>query len=164
METLISDGGPSYISHKVKDILRTLLIGEYRSEPYHQHQNKAENRYQTAKRMTNALMNATGCPANTWLLCLEYVCDLLNHTSSPTHSGRTPLEALSGRPPDITHLLFFPFWDEVYYRVDPAEPNSGSYLKSSKTFFALCLLGSIDPNLIINTRIRLKTGTRPSNV
>ena len=131
METLISDGGSSLISQKVKDILRTLLIGEYRSEPYHQHQNKAENRYQTVKRMTNALMNATGCPANTWLLCLEYVCDLLNHTSSPTHSGRTPLEALSGRPPDITHLLFFPFWDEVYYRVDPAEPNSGSYPSSS---------------------------------
>ena len=39
-----------------------------------------------------------------------------------------------------------------------------SSLKRSKTFFALCLLGSIDPNLIINTRIRLKTVTRPSNV
>ena len=130
METLISDGGSSLISHKVKDILRTLLIGEYRSEPYHQHQNKAENRYQTVKRMTNAIMNASGCPASAWLLCLEYVCDLLNHTSSPTHSGRTPLEALTGTPPDITHLLFFPFWDEVYYRVDPSEPTSGSYPSS----------------------------------
>ena len=59
METLISDGGSSLISHKVKDILRTLLIGEYRSEPYHQHQNKAENHYQTTESMSNALMNVT---------------------------------------------------------------------------------------------------------
>ena len=131
METLISDGGSSLISHKVKDILRTLLIGEYRSEPYHQHQNKAENRYQTVKRMTNAIMNATGCPANVWLLCLEYVCDLLNHSSSHAHSGRTPIEALTGHPPDISHLLFFPFWDEVYYRVDPSEPSSGPYPSST---------------------------------
>ena len=54
---------------RLKTFFALLLIGEYRSEPYHQHQNKAENRYQTVKRMTNALMNATGCLCHTWLLC-----------------------------------------------------------------------------------------------
>ncbi|KAL7571221.1 hypothetical protein ACA910_008879 [Epithemia clementina (nom. ined.)] len=42
METLISDGGSAFISNKVKNILRTLLIADYQSEPYHRHQNKAE--------------------------------------------------------------------------------------------------------------------------
>ncbi|KAL7564284.1 hypothetical protein ACA910_014347 [Epithemia clementina (nom. ined.)] len=44
MESLISDGGAALISQKVKDILRTLVIADYQSEPYHQHQNYAENR------------------------------------------------------------------------------------------------------------------------
>ena len=56
----------------------------------------------------------------------------MNHSSSHAHSGRTPfVEALTGHPPDISHLLFFPFWDEVYYRVDPSEPSSGPYPSST---------------------------------
>ena len=43
MHTLISDGGSYEISKKVTDLLRSLFIADYQSEPYHQHQNKAEN-------------------------------------------------------------------------------------------------------------------------
>ena len=43
MHTLISDGGSYEISKKVTDLLRSLYIANYQSEPYHQHQNKAEN-------------------------------------------------------------------------------------------------------------------------
>ena len=42
MDTLISDGGKYEISKRVTDLLRSLLIQDYQSEPYHQHQNKAE--------------------------------------------------------------------------------------------------------------------------
>ena len=45
MDTLISDGGKYEISKRVTDLLRSLFIQDYQSEPYHQHQNKAENRF-----------------------------------------------------------------------------------------------------------------------
>ena len=32
-------------------------------------------------------MNTSGCPAFCWLLCLQYICVLLNHLASPTLQG-----------------------------------------------------------------------------
>ena len=48
MHTLISDGGSYEISKKVTDLLRSLFIADFQSEPYHQHQNNAENQWGTA--------------------------------------------------------------------------------------------------------------------
>ena len=62
MDTLISDGGKYEISKRVTDLLRSLFIQDYQSEPYHQHKNKAENCFGLAKRYTNTVMN--------WLPCL----------------------------------------------------------------------------------------------
>ena len=62
MDTLISDGGKYEISKPVTDLFRSLFIQDYQSEPYHQHQNKAENRFGLAKRYTNTVMNTYGCP------------------------------------------------------------------------------------------------------
>ena len=56
MDTLISDGGKYGISKRVTDLLHPLFIQDYQSEPYHQHQNKAENRFGLAKRYTNTVM------------------------------------------------------------------------------------------------------------
>ena len=42
MTTLITDGGRYEISKKVADLLKNLFIKQHESEPYHQHQNKAE--------------------------------------------------------------------------------------------------------------------------
>ena len=63
MDTLISDGGKYEISKRVTDLLRSLFIQDYQSEPYHQHQNKAENDFGLAKCYTNTVMNTSGCPA-----------------------------------------------------------------------------------------------------
>ena len=57
MTTLITDGGRYEISKKVADLLRSLFIKQHESEPYHQHQNKAEQRYGALKRYINTLMN-----------------------------------------------------------------------------------------------------------
>ena len=70
MDTLISDGGKYEISKRVTDLLRSLFIQDYQSEPYHQHQNKVENHFGLAKHYTNTVMNTSGCPACCWLLCL----------------------------------------------------------------------------------------------
>ena len=76
MDTIITDGGKHEISRKVADLLRSLFIKQYESEPYHQHQNKAEQHYVVVKRYINTLMNLTGAPAHCWLQCLTSVCFL----------------------------------------------------------------------------------------
>ena len=123
MITIITDGGTYEISKKVVDLLRSLFIKHYESEPYHQHQNKAEQHYGVVKRYINTLMNLTGAPAHCCLLCLLYVCSLLNVTASPAPGDLAPLQALTGQVPDISHFLYFSFLESVYYKVDENEPD-----------------------------------------
>ena len=123
MDTLISDGGKYEISKRVTDLLRSLFIQDYQSEPYHQHQKKAENHFGLAKCYTNTVMNTSGCPACCWLLCLQYICVVLNHLASPTLQGICPVQALEGSTPDISFLLHFSFYEPVYYRIDSSEPD-----------------------------------------
>ena len=123
MDTLISDGGKYEISQQVTDLLRSLFIQDYQSEPYHQHQDKAENHFGLAKHYTNTVMNTSGCPAFCWLLCLQYICVVLNHLASPTLQGICPVQALQGTTPDVSFMLHFSFYEPVYYRIDSSEPD-----------------------------------------
>ena len=63
MDILISDGGKYEISQRVTDLLRSLFIKDYQSEPYHQHQNKAENRFWTCQALHQH------CHEHLWLPC-----------------------------------------------------------------------------------------------
>ena len=123
MDTLISDGGKYEISKRVTDLLHSLFIQDYHSEPYHQHQNKAESCFGLAKHYTNTVMNTSGCPAYCWLLCLQYICVVLNHLASPTLQGICPVQALQGTTPDVSFMLHFSFYEPVYYRIDSSEPD-----------------------------------------
>ena len=123
MDTLTSDGGKYEISKGVTDLLHSLFIQDYQSESYHQDQNKAENCFGLAKRYTNTVMNTSGCTACCWLLCLQYICVVLNHLASPTLQGICPVQALEGTTPDISFLLHFSFYEPVYYRIDSSEPD-----------------------------------------
>ena len=123
MDALISDGGKYEISKRVTDLLHSLFIQDYQSEPYHQHQNKAEKCFGLAKCYTNTVMNTSGCPAFCWLLCLQHICVVLNHLVSPTLQGICPIQALQGTTPDVSFMLHFSFYEPVYYRIDSSEPD-----------------------------------------
>ena len=117
---------PSSIKHTFNVTTRhgtAPYIQDYQSEPYHQHQNKAENRFGLAKLHTNTVMNTSACPACCWLLCLQYICVVLNHLASPTLQGICPVQALEGTTPDIGFMLHFSFYEAVYYRIDSSEPD-----------------------------------------
>jgi hypothetical protein len=60
-------------------------------------------------------MNRTGAPPNTWLLCLIYVCYLLNHISCEALDGDTPLFCLTGITPDISIITLYTFYQPVFY-------------------------------------------------
>ena len=96
---------------------------QYESEPYHQHQNKAEQYYGVVKMYINTLTNLTGAPAHCWLLCLVYVCAHLNVTASSALDAITPIQALAGEVPDISHFLQLSFCDPACYKVDENEPD-----------------------------------------
>ena len=115
MDKLLSDSAKTEISNKVMDILRAYDISNWHSEPYNQNQNPAEWRYRTIKSGTNTVMNTSGAPANCWLLCLIYVCYLLNHKACTALDGKIPLLALTGITPDISIILLFTFYQPVFY-------------------------------------------------
>ena len=123
MDTLTSDGGKYDISKGVTDLLHSLFIQDYQSEPYHQDQNKTENCFGPAKHYTNTVMNTSGCPACCWLLCLKYICVVLHYLASPTLQGICPVPALQGTTPDISFMLHSSFYEPVYYRIDSSEPD-----------------------------------------
>ena len=79
MDKLLSDSAKTEISNKVMYILRACHISKLHSESCHQNQNPAEWRYRTIKAWTNTVMNRSHAPVNCCLLCLVYVCSLLNH-------------------------------------------------------------------------------------
>ena len=94
MDKLISDRAQTEIGKKVLDILRNLAIDDWQSEPYHEHQNKAERRYQLIKRTVNNVLDKTGAPESTWFLALKYVCYVLNHIAHESLTWQTPLFCL----------------------------------------------------------------------
>ena len=121
---LVSDSAQVEISKKVQDILRSLCIDDWQSEPHQQHQNPAERRYQTVKRLTSTLMDRTGASADTWFLCMSYVCFVINHTACKAINWQIPMRVLTGSTPDISPILRFSFYQPVYYAtIEPSFPS-----------------------------------------
>jgi hypothetical protein len=124
MSKLISDRAQVEISNKVMDIVRALFVRTWQSEPHQQQQNPAERRYQTVKTMSNTVLDRTGAPAHTWLLCLMYVCFILNFTVSSALNGGVPIQRATGFTNDISPLLRFCVSEPVYYKLDdPTFPS-----------------------------------------
>ena len=112
-DTLVADAYPMKSGKQFVNTLEDIF--NWHSEPYHQNQNPAEWRYRTIKSWTNTVMNRSGGPANCWLLCLIYVCYLLNHIACTALDGKIPLLALTGITPDISIILLFTFYQPVFY-------------------------------------------------
>jgi hypothetical protein len=124
MSRLLSGRAQVEISARIVGILRAMHIGQWQSEPHQQHQNPCERRYQTLKTMTNTLLDRSGSPGYTWLLCL-YVAVLVNLTYNWTIGG-IPLQCAEGSTQDISPLLRFYWWEPVYFKVDNAVFPSSS--------------------------------------
>ncbi len=60
-------------------------------------------------------MNRTGAPADTWFLCMSYVCFIFNHTACTSIKWQIPFRFLTGITLDISPLLRSPFYQPVYF-------------------------------------------------
>ena len=96
------------------DILRAYHISNWHSEPYHQNQNPAEWMYRTIKSWTITAMNRSSAPANCWLLCMIYVCYILNHIACGALNGSIPLLVLYGITPDISIMCYIRFINQYF--------------------------------------------------
>ena len=62
-------------------------------------------------------MNMSGAPRSCWLLCMQYVCFIMNWMALPSLKWRTPYyKLLHGETPDISMIYRFKFYDRVYYK------------------------------------------------
>ena len=62
-------------------------------------------------------MSRSGAPANCWLLCLIYLCYLLDHIACSALDRKIPLFALTFITPDISIILVFTFCQPVFYAI-----------------------------------------------
>ena len=113
MDCLISDSANVKTSRRALDILRSLLITDWQSKPYYQHQNPAERRWKFLKRNLAYIMNLRNVDPKCWFLCMVWCADVMNHTAERSLNWRPPLEVLTGRTIDVSILLCFMFWDVV---------------------------------------------------
>jgi hypothetical protein len=72
---LVSNRAQVEISGRIKDILRSLIIGDWQSEPHQQHQNQVKCKYQDVKQMATTIMDSTGSPPKNLTPCID-VCML----------------------------------------------------------------------------------------
>jgi hypothetical protein len=122
---LISNCAQVEISECIKQVLRPLHIATWQSEPHQQHQNPDERQYQNIKRLCNTILDRSGAPAYTWLLCLMYVCFFLNNTWCEAVDD-IPIRMSMGSTNDISPLLCFHFWEPVYVKFDDSDFPSDS--------------------------------------
>ena len=129
MDVLISDRAKAEISAKVKDLQRALFIDSWQSEPHNKNQNFGERGWQDTQAKANNVLNWSGAPDECWLLVLEFVCFIQNHTALKSLNWRTPWEWLTGVTPDITILLLFLFYEPVYYALEDSKAGSSKFGK-----------------------------------
>ena len=127
---LISDNSKVQIGAKTRSLLRYFEIKDHQSEPHYQNQNYAERRIQEIKRFCNTIMDRTGTPPELWLLCLLFVVFLMNHLSTESLGGITPIEAAFNIKPDTSPLLGFHWYQPVLYD-DSRNPGS-TFPRTSK--------------------------------
>jgi hypothetical protein len=88
MDKLITDSARVEISKQIVDILRSLCIDAWQSEPHYQHQNFAEHRWKAFKRNVDWFMNWRNVPGYAWLLLSEWIADVMNHTAEKSLNWR----------------------------------------------------------------------------
>jgi hypothetical protein len=90
---------------QVVGIFRALHISQWQSEPHQQNQNPCKRSYpQTLKTMTNTLLDRSGSPVCTWLLCLMQVSVLFLKLTYNLTLGGIQLHCAEG---STSHWLYY---------------------------------------------------------
>ncbi len=88
MDKLGSDRARAETSKKVHDIMRTLFIGDWTSEPHFHHQNFAERMIKELKKFTNWVLNYSDAPRIYIKVIRFVVCPDHRSGSTEAHNKR----------------------------------------------------------------------------
>jgi hypothetical protein len=126
MDLLISDGLAEQCEPHT-DFQRKMQkyqIQHKRSEKDGPDQNPAEGVIREVCKKWHRTMFKTDCPKRLWAHGVPCVCALMRMTASHAGrlQGRTPIEAVLGKTPDMSEHLDFGFYDWVWFglKVTPA--------------------------------------------
>ena len=115
--TIITDNAKEETLGEWKRMCRQILIEQASTEPHTPQQDRCEREILDCKRMWSSIKTAYQVPASLWDYGLEYIGELRSHIAHPLPAlqGRTPIELATGDTPDISHFLYFHFYQPVYY-------------------------------------------------
>jgi hypothetical protein len=74
----------------------------------------------------NTLLDRIGSSPSLWLICVQFVENLLNCLSTESLQWKPPIEAATGQRPDISALMEFHWYEPVYfmnYKSTSANPS-----------------------------------------
>ena len=123
--TLMSDNGGEFISRKYKRVVRLEHAALRFSAPHTQSQNGiAERAIKDLTGKTRCLLRDGRKPASWWLWAMKTACYLSNRTPTKglPHKTQTPVQALDGTKPDLSHLQP---WGCDMYMVIPKPQRDG---------------------------------------
>ena len=103
------------------DIMRRYNSADKFTEPYNPQQNPAERVIGVIKNAMKRTMMDTGCDPQAWYRLACHVSNIANHTAQASLNWRAPIESSSGETPDISELIYFQFWERIYYYDPPSE-------------------------------------------
>ena len=89
------------------------------TEPYSPWQNKAEREFGKVRSLARRLLDGEKVHPRLWDYAQELACEIHNHTARKVLKWRTPLEIETGDTPDCSHLLYFDFYQPVWYWDNP---------------------------------------------
>jgi len=114
-----SDNSKMQTSYMWKQYLRRYNVKEKYIEPYNPQQNPAERAIGELQEAIRKLFIDSGCHPRAWYQATQHIIDIKNNTAYASLEWRTPNEMSTGNTPDISGLLFFKFWEKVYYYDPP---------------------------------------------
>ena len=115
------DNSKMQCSEAWNTIMRKCNSQDKFTEPYNPQQNPAERKIGHLKNAMKRVFNDTNCAPQAWFCHACHCEDVFNHTTLASLNWRTPMEKSTGETPDISGLLQFEFWEQVYYYDPPTE-------------------------------------------
>ena len=119
-EQLTSDGASKQTGSKTEFMqnVRKYEIQHHVSEPHRPQQNRAESVIREVKRRWFRQMTKRRVPKQFWDYGIIWVCEVMSLTANLSFAleGRTPVEQLTGKTPDVSEYLDFGFYDWVWYK------------------------------------------------
>jgi hypothetical protein len=115
------DNSKMQVGYLWKQYMRRYNCKDKFIEPHNPQQNPAERIIGELKQAIKKAFIDTGCHPKAWYCLVQHITDGKNHAAHTSLNWTTPIEAAIGHTPDISGLLYFTFWEDVYYY----EPTTG---------------------------------------